>query len=156
MTCFMVDSRVRGSCPLQHCRQSVLIENEDVVMKETFIIVAHLDDGGCRGLNKCSLFFRNTGDADKPVLLGRRPISALGEVPCANGLTKHQGRQRERRGVAVQNVTSATMLRKKSELTLGSDDFLFLVLALSEYTLDVLIQKKRKDTSQAWMRGRNG
>jgi len=25
---FMVDSRVRGSCPLQQCRQSVLFENE--------------------------------------------------------------------------------------------------------------------------------
>jgi len=56
----------------------------------------------------------------------------------------------------VQKGTSATMLREKTALTFGSDDFLFPVLSLSEYKLDVLRQRMRKEASQAWLRGRDG
>jgi len=87
---------------------------------------------------QCSFFIRNTGDADKSVLSGRRPVSALGEVPSTKGLEKDEGRQRERMGVAVQEGTSATLLSENTASTFGSDDFLFLVLTLSEYKLNVL------------------
>ena len=107
-------------------------------------------------LNKSSIYLRNTGDADKPVLSGRQPISALGQVPSTKGLEKDQGRQRERKGVAVQKGMSATMLHEISALTFGSDEFLFPVLSLSEYKLDVLRQRMRKETIQAALRGRDG
>ena len=107
-------------------------------------------------LNKSRIYLRNTGDADKPVLSGRQPISALGEVPSTRGLEKDQGRQQERKGVAVQKGMSATMLHEISALTFGSDEFLFPVLSLSEYKLDVLRQRMRKETIQAALRGRDG
>jgi len=56
----------------------------------------------------------------------------------------------------VQKETSATLLCEKTALTFGSDDFLFLVLSLSEYKPDVLTQIMRKETSQAGLRGRDG
>jgi len=56
----------------------------------------------------------------------------------------------------VQKGTSATMLREKTALTFRSDDFLFPVLSLSEYKLDVLRQRMRKGTRQAGLRRRDG
>jgi len=55
----------------------------------------------------------------------------------------------------VQKGSSATLLGEKIALTFGSDDFLFLVLSLSEYTLIVLRHRMRKETSQAGLRGRD-
>ena len=109
----MVDSRVRGSGPLQQSRQSFLFENEQVVKKYTIVIVAALDHGRCRGLKKCSIYLRNTGDVDKPVFSGRRTIFSLKEVLSTKGLEKDQGRQRERRGVAVRKGMSTTFLLEK-------------------------------------------
>jgi len=63
-------------------------KNKSVFVKYTSGIVAPLDQGGDRGLNKCSSSLRNTGDADKPVLSGRRPMSALGEAPSTKGREK--------------------------------------------------------------------
>ena len=47
----------------------------------------------------------------------------------------------------MQKETSATLLREKTSLTFGSDDFLFLVLSLSEYKLNVLRHRMRKEAS---------
>ena len=56
----------------------------------------------------------------------------------------------------MQKGTSATMLREISALTFGSDEFLFPVLSLTEYKLDVLRQRMRKGTRQAGLRRRDG
>jgi len=61
-------------------------------MKCTGFTVAPLDHGGGHGLNKCTSFLIKSGDADKPVLSGRRPISILAEEHSEEGLEKDQGR----------------------------------------------------------------
>jgi len=78
--------------------ESVLMDNTDMRLKYTILVVAHLDHGGDHGPNKCSLFPRNTDDADTPVSSGRRPFSALGEVPSAKGPENTRANDEERGG----------------------------------------------------------
>ena len=53
----------------------------------------------------------------------------------------------------MQKGTSVTMLREKTALTLGSDDFLFPVLSLSEYKLALL---RQKNAERDWSGGAEG
>jgi len=98
MTQSRIDSRASVSCPLQQCRQSVLIENIDMRMKYTICIVTPLDHGDDHGPNKYSLFYRHADGTDMPVSFARRQFSALGEIPTAKGPENTRATDEERGG----------------------------------------------------------
>jgi len=56
----------------------------------------------------------------------------------------------------VQKRTSATLLWEKETMTIGRDDFLLLVLSLSNNKQGVLRQSMRKYNSEGGLMGRAG